>query len=377
MNRRDFLNRSIGLAASIAASSLLASSGVAPNRKPLRILVLGGTHYVGPALVRTAIKRGHQVSVFNRGLTRPHLFQDIERLRGNRFPERDGGLDALRNRQWDVVFDIPAYYPRLVEASATLLKNQVARYIMVSSISVYSDWTLLGMTEESPIKNPPQPGAYEEKELMEANAYYGARKVACEQVVERIYGQRWASIRATGILGAGIEDDDPNKFFWPARLALGKPILAPGDGTQTLQSIDVRDLADFMLRIAETDQMGVYNAIGPSSPFTTREYVEAARRVTGGTAPVIWSGRELGTMPMYNNNAAFSAFNPAKAQRAGLTYRTLDESVRSNWDWFRHNHPLDFDFAAKGYGLSPEEEAEGLRLARQQGLWENEQEPLG
>ncbi|MBE1527947.1 2'-hydroxyisoflavone reductase [Sphingopyxis sp. OAS728] len=279
-------------------------------------------------------------------------------------------MDSLRSGEWDAVIDIPAYYPRNVAATANLLAPRTARYIMVSSIAAYSDWSLLGMTETSPAHRPV--GIEEVPEqypLAAGGRRYGARKVACEHAVAAAFGQRWASVRATGIIGAGIEDDDPNKFFWPARLALGKPILAPGDGSQKLQSIDVRDLADFILLIAETDQMGIFNAIGPEEPFTTRHYVDLARKVTGGSAPVIWSGRDLGEMPMYNDTPAFAAFDPRKARAAGLHYRSLRDSIQSNWDWFRRNYPADFDFAGAGFGLSPEVEAKGLERARSEGRW--------
>ncbi len=365
MKRRDLILAGMGLAGQPALAQPAASKAA----RPLRLLVLGGTNYVGPALVRAAVERGHVLTLFNRGITRPVLFPTVNKLRGDRLPERGAGLAALQRGEWDAVIDIPAYYPRHVEATASLLAARARRYIMVSSIAAYADWSIIGMDERSPVRDVPDPSRYEEvPDLAAGGRFYGARKVACEQAVARAFGERWATVRATGIIGAGIEDDDPNKFYWPARLALGRPILAAGDGTQRLQSIDVRDLADFILHLAETDQMGVFNAVGPEAPFTTREYVAVARRVTGGTAPVVWSGRNLGTMPMYNESPAFSSFNPAKARRAGLRYRSLKASVRSNWDWFRHNYPPDFDFAKAGYGPSPEVEAEGLRLAAAQGL---------
>jgi 2'-hydroxyisoflavone reductase len=334
------------------------------------LLILGGTNYVGPALVRAARARGHHLTLFNRGITRPTLFHDVERRRGDRFPERDAGLSTLQSGEWDIVVDIPAYYPRHVAATANMLAPRARRYIIVSSIAAYSDWSLLGMTESSPTHRPAGSEVIQEQYPLAAGGRrYGARKVACEQAVAAAFGQRWASVRATGIIGAGIEDDDPNKFFWPARLALGKPILAPGDGSQKLQSIDVRDLAEFILLIAETDQMGVFNAIGPERPFTTSEYVDIAREVTGGRAPVVWSGRDLGEMPMYNDTPAFAAFDPRKARAAGLTYRSLRDSIQSNWDWFRRNYPDGFDFAGAGFGLTASAEAEGLKRSRAEGRW--------
>jgi len=368
LDRRTF----IALGATLGFAGCLTDTGASVKAaKPLRILVLGGTNYVGPAFVRAAMARGHDVTIFNRGKTRPHLFRELRSLRGDRFPESGEGLRALGTGTWDVVVDIPAYFPRLVEATAEMLAARAERYLMVSSIAAYSDWSILGMTENSPVRRPVagQPYDSEPVTLVAGGRDYGVRKVACETVIAKHFGRRWASVRATGIIGAGIEDDDPNKFFWPARLALGRPILAPGDGTQKLQSIDVRDLADFLLHIAETDQMGIFNAVGPERPFTTGEYVALARKVCGGSAPVVWSGRDLGEMPMYNDTPAFAAFDPAKARAAGLHYRTLEASIQSNWDWFRNNNPADFDFAAVGCGLAPEVEAAGLERARREGRW--------
>jgi 2'-hydroxyisoflavone reductase len=364
LTRRNFQRAMAALPLGLLAGPASRASPAAP--KPLRLLILGGTGYVGPALVRSALQRGHQVTIFNRGISRPHLFSHIERLRGDRAPERGPGLSALHKGSWDLVIDIPAYYPRQVEATAQLLADRVRRYIMVSSIAAYADWSIVGMTENSPVRKPPAAGGHVEAANLSAGGpAYGARKVACEQAVARHFGDRWATVRATGVIGAGIEDDDPNKFFWPARLVQGRPILAPGDGTQRLQSIDVRDLADFILHLAESDQMGVFNAIGPEQPFTTAAYVAAARRVTGGSAEVVWSGKRLGEFPMYNDSPAFSSFDPSRARQAGLVYRrSLEDSIRANWDWFRANYPLNFDFAARGYGLAPDVEAQGLADAR-------------
>jgi 2'-hydroxyisoflavone reductase len=349
----------------LQAAAALASPGLARSGPPLRILVLGGTGYLGPALVRAALRRGHVPTLFNRGLSRPRLFSDLERRRGDRAPERGDGLRSLRDGRWDAVVDVAAYYPRHVEATAALLRSRVERYVVVSSIAVYSDWTLLGMTEQSPVRVEPPRSAYAEAEnLVSGGSHYGGRKRGCELAAQAQFGERFATVRATGIIGADIEDDDPNKFYWPARLVQGRPILAPHDGRQMLQSIDVRDLSDFVLHLIETDQMGVFNAIGPEQPFSTAAYVEAARKVTGGTAPVVWSGRGLGSYPMSSDSPAFAAFDPSRARAAGLRYRhSLEDSIRANWNWFRGHYPAAFDFAAAGYGPSLQQESEGLATA--------------
>lgn len=368
ITRRNFQFGAVAtaLGSSLAGPSIPSVATLLRPSRPLKLLVLGGTGYVGPALVRASILQGHQVTLFNRGISRPHLFLDLERLRGDRAPERDGGLAALKDREWDVVIDIPSYYPRQVYASAKALANSAKRYIIISSIAVYSDWSIVGMTENSPIRKPPEPSSYiEERNLRSDGPYYGGRKVACEQAVAKHFGQRWAAVRATGIIGAGIEDDDANKFYWPARVARGDTILAPGNGTQRLQSIDVNDLADFILHLAQTDTMGVFNAVGPARPFTTAEYVEAVERVTQQTANVVWSGKDLGDFPMYNDSDAFCSFDISHARKAGLTYkRTIEDSVRANWDWFKTNYSRDFDLFSAGFGLHPDVEKRGLAEAQ-------------
>jgi 2'-hydroxyisoflavone reductase len=353
----------LGLLAAMAVLPACRPASVfAQPRKRMKILILGGTKYVGPALVRAALAAGHEVTLFNRGQTRPHLFANIQRLRGDRHPELGAGLTALATGEWDVAFDLPAYYPRLVEASARLLSSRVGRYIMMSSISVYSDMRQIGQDETAPVRDLSE--TYTERLNLEEGDWstYGGRKVACERVIASILPGRWASVRACGIIGAGIEDDDPSKLYWPARISQGKPILGPGDGWDALQTVDVRDVADFLLNLAGTNQTGVFNAVG--QPTTTGEYIDIVRQVTGGTAPVVWSGRDF-SVPMYANEArrpGFQRFDSAKAINAGLKFRSMTQSVQSNWDWFRDNYPGDYDFASQGVGLSLEEEARGLEL---------------
>lgn len=333
------------------------------STRPQRILVLGGTHYLGPALVRAAVARGHTVTLFNRGKTRPHLFKGIERRIGNRYPERDNGLSSLDTGEWDVVIDLNAYYPRLVTASCEKLKGRTQRYILMSSISVYDSFSKPGLTETSPVRA--LKGAFTEKPDLVEDEFgsYGARKAMCEDVVRQHFPSNHTIVRASGIIGAGNEDDDPSKFYWLARLMRDTVIAAPGDGSDPLQVIDVNDVAEFLLHLSETGQSGTFNAVGPDRVLTTRDYVETARTVCGGQARVVWTGQVIPNTPMWAPSSivpGFARISYAKGVAAGLRYRPLRQSIESNFDWFRLNHPLDFDFAKAGTGPSPEDEAKAL-----------------
>lgn len=205
--------------------------------------------------------------------------------------------------------------------------------------------------------------SFAERETLEEGDWstYGARKVMCERAVASTFGDRWSVVRACGIIGAHFEDDDPSKLYWPARISQRRPILGPGTGTDALQTVDVRDVAEFLLHLAATKQFGIYNAVGNTA--TTGEYVDTVRKVTGGTAPVFWSGRNF-NVPMYadeNRRPGFQRVSNIRARAAGLKIRSLMDSVQSNWDWFRANYPADYDFAAKGIGLGREAEAAALK----------------
>lgn len=360
-----------GLTAAIPVASIAHIYGPALSllgpTKPLRILILGGTRYVGPALVRAAVGRGHSVTLFNRGHSRPGLFKGLQRVIGDRYPERDSGLTGLTDT-WDTVIDLCAYYPRLVEASCEQLGAKVSRYIMMSSISVYEDFGTPGLNEASKTRELNQ--VFAENPNLEEDEFgsYGARKAACEAVVRKHFPSAHTVVRACGIIGAGIEDDDPNKFYWPARLARDKIIGAPGAGDDPLQVIDVNDVADFLLLSAETGLSGTFNAVGPRQGLTTRDYVETAKVVSRGQARVVWTGVNLQNTPMWAPASivpGFARISNEKAVAAGLRFRPLKESISANYDWFRLNYRSDFDFVKAGSGPDPAAEASALALALQ------------
>ncbi len=272
IGRREFVQ--MGLAGALAASSgpaVVAATrlyGEIPAR-PLKILILGGTRFIGPHMVREALSRGHTITLFNRGKTNPGLFSDVETLIG----DRDGNLQALEGRRWDVVIDTSGYLPRLVGDSARLLAEVVDHYLFISTMAVYSSFTTRFMDETGPLK------IMEDTASEEIKKYYGELKVQCEQVVQETLPERNTIIRPGIIAGPGDHTDRLN--YWPVRVSRGGRMLAPGDGSDFMQWVDVRDLAQFVIRCLERNITGIYNAVRPAAAYTIGDMIEDSRVISG------------------------------------------------------------------------------------------------
>lgn len=338
--------------------------GAGTTTGPLKILILGGTRFLGPTVVRAALANGHDVTMFNRGLSNPWLFPGVNRIIGNRFPEVGPGLSALRDGRWDLVIDISAQYPRHVTESARLLADKTDHYIMMSSIAVYGDYRRTGINEDSSVlENPPQ--FRELPDLYETDwHHYGWRKVLCERSVQQIFGSRCTIIRAGQLIGQtlGGENRSDGRWYWPARLKRDSIVAAPGDGSDPVQPVDVRDLADFLLLVGRQKRTGTFNAVGHSIPFS--RYIEAVRTVVGGKTELRWLGSELSrriyNIPYFTPHTTLPGFGTiahSRAVNAGLKFRPLGESIRADWQFFLENMPKSHDFAANGTGLTPQREA--------------------
>jgi 2'-hydroxyisoflavone reductase len=312
----------------------------------MRILVLGGTQFLGRHVVDTALARGHQVTLFNRGRTRPELFPEVEKLRG----DRDGELAALAGRDFDAVVDTSGRVPRLVSETLDAL-GEIGHYTFVSTISVYADLST-PPTEESPLAELKEPTEVWEEA-------YGELKVLCENVVrERFPG---AFIPRPGLI-VGPWDPTGRFTYWPTRLAAGGRVLAPLPRAADTQVIDARDLAEWILHAAETGLGGTYNAVGP---VTTREHVlETCRSVAGTDAELVWVDpdflNEHGVgewmeLPLWLYDAQYGGMlsvDPSPAVAAGLRTRPLEETARDTLDWAQSGEAPD-DFPA---GLDREKE---------------------
>jgi nucleoside-diphosphate-sugar epimerase len=301
----------------------------------MKLLVLGGTVFLGRHVVTEALVAGHDVTIFTRGKTNPELHPEAEHLVG----DRDGDLGALAGRSWDGVVDPSGYVPRVVRQSAELLRDGVDRYVFVSSISAYADASV-PLDEDSPLA-PLEDPLDEEWQ----SAAYGALKAACEHVVDEVYGGRGTSVRAGLIVGPY----DPTERFtyWPRRLAEGGEVLAPGDPDRPVQLIDARDLARWLVQLAERGPGGAYNATGPAEPLTMREALERIAAAVGGDARLRWIddatllAAGVGPwmeLPLWLPGPEYAGMLQAdvgRAVAAGLTFRPLRQTAVDTLAWAR------------------------------------------
>ena len=324
------------------------------------LLILGGTRFLGRHLVEAALGRDHRVTLFNRGKSNPGLFPEVEELRG----ERGGDLSTLRGRRWDAAIDTSGYLPREVRASAGVLADAVDHYTFVSSISVYEDFGRTGLDEEAPVLTPPDPEP-EELDL----ELYGGLKVGCERAVETAMPGRTLVVRPGMIVGP---HDYTNRFpYWCRRVAQGGEVLAPGDPEMQVQLVDARDLAGWMVRMAEDQRIGVYNATGPDLRLTMRGMLECIREATGSDARFVWASEEflLGAgvepweeMPFWvpREMAGILAVDVNRAVGAGLAFRPLAETVSDTLGANAGRPAAEFDA-----GISRERERGLLRAWRE------------
>jgi 2'-hydroxyisoflavone reductase len=319
----------------------------------MKLLVLGGTKFLGRMTVEDALARGHEVTLFNRGETNPELFAEAEKLRG----DRDGDLAALEGRSWDAVVDPSGFVPHVVRASAELLADAVGHYVFVSSISVYAEQSGLN-TEDSAVG---EIGDWPVDELVlgEGGGNYGPLKALCEEVVAEVFPGRSSTVRAGLLVGA---HDPTGRFtYWPHRVARGGEVLAPGPPERKVQFVDVRDVAGWMLDLADRRVAGTFNAMHPGRPWG--ELLETAREVAGSDASFTWvsdaflAEHDVGEwmeLPMWLRDPEWVGMHMADVSRAieaGLSFRPLEETVRET---------LELAEPTGEAGLSPEREAELL-----------------
>jgi 2'-hydroxyisoflavone reductase len=324
------------------------------------ILVLGGTGFLGPHVVTSALARGHTVTLFNRGKTHPGLFPEVEKLLG----DRDGHLEALANRKWDAVVDPSGYVPRIVKMSAELLAPNVKQYVFISTISVYAKEDVVNADESLPVATIPD----ETNEDVKAN--YGALKALCEKAAEAAMPGRVANLRSGLIIGPG----DPSGRFshWPTRLAAGGEVLAPGDGSTPVQYIDGRDLGAWIVRVIEDGTVGTMNALGPEKRVTMKDVLDACNRALGGKAKLTWVDADFldkqdvgpwSEMPMWIPNkddyAGFGTLQNTKAVKAGLVFRPIGDTAKDTLAWLE-TVPEDQRAKARSTGIKPDKEAKVL-----------------
>jgi 2'-hydroxyisoflavone reductase len=367
LSRRDVLRGALagtvlgGLPLGACTKPRAGSPKPAPVASKKRILILGGTGFLGPKTVAAAVARGHEVTIFNRGRREKlmPLEVKVEHLYGNRDPDLpaddergpDGkllhpdaspkGLEQLVGRRWDVVIDNSGYYPRMVTASAKLL-DKADLYIYISSISAYADNSLAGADETTALATLADPTV---ETMGKEFENYGGLKALCEKAASAVLPGRTAIVRPGYIVGPG---DPTDRFtYWPVRIARGGEVLAPGAPDDPLQWIDVRDLADWLVTLAEHGTAGTFNAIGPPSPARWGDVLQACVDAAGGTAKLVWvpatwleqngmGGEDA--FPIWvaptGKFAGFHRWNNDRAKAAGLTFRPAADTVKALLAWY-------------------------------------------
>jgi 2'-hydroxyisoflavone reductase len=354
--RRDFLKTTAGAALLGASLPQLMSAAERRPAKALDILVLGGTGFIGPHLVRYAVSRGHKVTIFTRGRRDAELPAEVTRLQG----DRNGQLDSLKGKKWDVVIDDSATNPAYVELSTELLKDAAGAYLFTSSTGVYYPYLQRGLDESDAVHT-------DLKDPKDGSEVFGVNKAKCEAQTMKVFGNRGIVIRPTYIVGPG---DTSDRFpYWPQRLARGGEVLAPGKKDDPMQIIDVRDLAEFMVRLVESDQRGIYNVAGPAKPLTARSFYEQAAKALDANVKYTYIEdydflaeqkieEQIPWAMVRGNDYGMMSIRNDKAIKAGLTFRPLATTLRDTLAWWptvpqaRRDKPR--------FAITPEKEAAAL-----------------
>ncbi|MFD0697023.1 NAD-dependent epimerase/dehydratase family protein [Paenibacillus sp. GCM10027628] len=328
----------------------------------MKLLILGGTKFLGRAITHTALEQGHEITLFHRGQHDASAFPQVEHIIGN----RDGDLVRLQGRHWDAVIDTSGFVPRLVSASAQLLKDQVDHYTFISSISVYEDLRQMNVNESAPVAK------LDDESTEDVAQHYGALKALCEQAVETVMPGRTLNIRPGLIVGPY---DASDRFtYWPSRLNRGGEALVPLPKQRNLQFIDVRDLASWIVRLVEQKIVGTIHASGSS--YTMEELIQTCGQASELRTTCTWVSEsflveedvgEWIELPLWirsDSLVGMFGIDNTKAIETGLTTRPLLETVRDTlaWDLSR---PADMNRKA---GMEAGRETELLRRWRERAL---------
>jgi len=377
--RREFLTASAAVAAATMLPRSLRAQPAVPSNgksdKPLRILILGGTGFLGPACTESALARGHSVTHFNSGRTedrrkqagRPSVVPaGVEELHGNRDPEKTAddrktegktdtakdpnspkGLTQLEGKKWDAVIDTSGYFPRMVKASAELLATNVRQYVFISTISVYQRNDIPNFDETASLRTLDDPAI---EDFGKDSVNYGGGKAMCEKAAEAAMPGRVTNIRPGFIVGP--RDASGRFMYWPVRASMGGEMIVPGDPKDPIQIIDVRDLGDWVIHCIENNITGVYNATGPANELSMQSMVEGVRKGVGTDVTFTWIDNEFLASRGVNDNqfplyappqgeyAGFHRCNVSKALAKGLKFRPVSETSKATLEWYK-SLPID------------------------------------
>jgi len=344
VSRREFIQWS-------AAATTLAATGLdlaaAPAKvAPKRILILGGTGFLGPATIEIAQAHGHHVTMFNRGKTRPDLFPGVEKLHGDRDPKKGEGLKALEGGKWDAVIDNSGYYPRMVGASAALVAPHAKQYLYISSISAYKEPNPENGNEDAPLATLADPSV---EEMGKEYQNYGGLKALCEQAAQKAMPGHATIIRPGYIVGP---DDPTGRFtYWPVRFDKGGELAVPGAPSDPVEIIDVRDLAAWLVHLVEQGTTGVFNACGPDKRLAWGSLVADFQKAGNPNAKPIWIPAEFMAKqegiefpiwaPYLGETKGFHTWSNARAVKAGLKFRPALDTVKDTLSWYKTQEKIE------------------------------------
>lgn len=331
-----------------------------PARK-LNILILGGTNLTGPHHVRYALERGHSVSIFTRGQTKPGLFQDafqhVEHLIG----DRENNLDALRGRSWDAVIDASGMNEKWTKDSAELLKDSAGTYLYISSTGVFYPYLTTEIEEDTELV------LVDESDGEDMASWYGVMKAKSEIEARRVFGDRSCIVRPGYIVGP--LDRTHRGTYWPERLSRGGEVLVPGKKSDLVQQIDVRDLTEFIIHLLEEDVHGTFNVTGPGAPTTMEEFVYGVKSTTSSEVTWTWiedyefleEHQVFGAIPWLlpvGKDFGSQRINIDRAKAAGLTFRPIAVTASETLEWF--NTLSEAEKSDPPMTITPEREIELL-----------------
>ncbi|KAA3612913.1 MAG: NAD-dependent epimerase/dehydratase family protein [Planctomycetota bacterium] len=348
------------------AAPLLPKAAWAGGTRPgkaKRILVLGGTVFLGPAVVDAALRRGHEVALFNRGKSNPGLYPELKKFKGDR---DKGELDALRGEKFDAIVDTSGYVPGHVEATAKIFADVAEHYTFISSISVYKDFSNVQGTidEDAELLTVSQEVIDSVKLIRESFPHYGAMKALCEQAAEKTMPGRVANIRPGLIVGPMDRSD---RFtWWPVRVDRGGEVLAPGDPNALVQPIDVRDLGEWVVHCIENQVTGFYNACGFDGELSMEEFLHGCKCGTSTPVQFTWADeaflKEQGVgpwmeMPMWLPEEGNTYVNNRRAIEQGLKFRPIADTIRDTLAWAKNERG---DRPFNRTGIRPDKEKKVL-----------------
>lgn len=360
MKRRNFVKQASFAATLLGAAPFLSCT---PSKNGLKILVLGGTDFLGPAVVKAALRSGHQVTLFNRGITNPDLFPELPWIKG----DREHGAVAyapLKEQHWDAILDVWPQHSKLVNEATKALQQHTKHYVFISSVAVYSDFNEANRTENySLVPLVPDRSKWE----------YPEEKAAAEAIVADRFPDNHTILRPGPI--KGWRDPAYDLLYWLIKLQRNESILAPGDGKDPLQFIDVNDVANFAITATENKVLGAYNCVGPTpESLSWKSFLESAMQHLNSNSELVWSSQDQlreqqvypwSDLPLWapTTDDYFMQISNAKSLAAGFTYTPLSTTIDNCLTWYKKNGNPDIKF---GQGDEPV----GLERARELGVIE-------